>query len=150
MCQTRNVDSSGKAPMVSIPIKSSPWSRVACDVVGPLRPTARKNRFLLVFCDYFSKWPEVFAVSNIETKTVADKFLELVARHSCPEQLLTDEGTNFTSQVLKDVCKLLDCKKFKLQHIIHKRMGWLNDLTKPWSTCCLHTLTKLVKIGIDT
>ena len=34
-----------------------------------------------------------------------------MSRHGCPKVLLSDQGTNFTSKLIKEVNKLLNCKK---------------------------------------
>ena len=46
-CQKGNKDKTGKAPLVNLPVITSPIQRIAMDVVGPLPLTARKNRYIL-------------------------------------------------------------------------------------------------------
>ena len=59
--------------------------RVALDVIGPLSKTIGGNRFILVICDYFTKWPEAYAVPDHKAGTVASKLVdEWVSRYgSC-------------------------------------------------------------------
>ncbi|CAK1604350.1 unnamed protein product [Parnassius mnemosyne] len=49
-----------------------PWERIAIDVVGPFPESESGNKYFMVVMDYFTKWPEVFAISNQEASTVAD------------------------------------------------------------------------------
>ena len=101
----------GRAPLNPIPV-SGPFDMVGVDIVGPLPMTKCKNRYLVVFMDYFSKWPEVFPVKSTEAEVIAKLFVEeLVSRHSCISTLLSDQGTNFTSRLMKEVCRLMSCKK---------------------------------------
>ena len=86
--------------------------RIAVDVMGPLIRSDRGNRFLLVAMDYFSKWPEAYALSNQEAKTVAEVLVsEFVSRFGVPLEIHSDQGTNFESAVFREMCSLLDIKK---------------------------------------
>jgi len=38
--------------------------RVAIDVLGPLPETNQGNKYILIAMDYFSKWPEAYALPN--------------------------------------------------------------------------------------
>lgn len=46
--------------------------RVAIDVLGPLLETDQGNKYIFIAMDYFSKWPETYALRNQEAVTVAD------------------------------------------------------------------------------
>ena len=43
---------------------------VAIDILGPLPETERGNKHILIAMDYFSKWPEAYALPNQEAATV--------------------------------------------------------------------------------
>ena len=46
------------------------------------------------------KWVEVFAVPDQKAETIARLFVEgVVCRHGAPEELLSDRGTNFLSNL---------------------------------------------------
>ena len=54
--------------------------------------------------DYFTKWPEVFAVPDQQAETIAKLLVEhVISRHGVPEQLLSDRGANFLSQLVQEV-----------------------------------------------
>ena len=68
----------------------APLERVAMDILGPLPPTRQGNRYILVIMDYFTKWPEAYALPNQEARVVAKAFIEgFVCRHGIPEELHT-------------------------------------------------------------
>ncbi|XP_068758015.1 uncharacterized protein [Montipora capricornis] len=48
-----------------------PMELVAIDVLGPLPETESRNKYILIAMDYFSKWPEAYALPNQEAVTVA-------------------------------------------------------------------------------
>jgi hypothetical protein len=90
----------------------APLERVALDIIGPFRRTNSGNKYILVLGDYFSKWTEAYALPNIEAITVAKKFVnEFIARFGVPLQVHTDQGTQFTSQLMTEICKLLGIHK---------------------------------------
>ena len=96
-----------KAPLQPLPIPSSPFERISVDVVGPLPVTHSGKKYLLCFTDHLTRYPEVFAVSDIKASTVARIFFdEIVCRHGAPRELLSDRGTNFLSNLVKETCKL--------------------------------------------
>ena len=50
-CQRVDLGKRGKAPLVSPPVITTPFQRIAFDIVGPLPMTARKNRYILTMMD---------------------------------------------------------------------------------------------------
>ena len=54
-------------------IVGSPMERLAMDILGPLPETPRKNKYVLVVTDYFTKWTESYPLPNQEAPTVAAK-----------------------------------------------------------------------------
>lgn len=53
----------------------APFERIAIDVAGPFPQSDLGNRYILVAMDYFSKWPEAYAIPNQETTTVAEQLV---------------------------------------------------------------------------
>ena len=65
-----------------------------------------------MFIDYLTKWVEAFAVADQTAETIARLFVEgVVCRHGAPQELLSDRGANFLSDLVSEVCKLFDVKK---------------------------------------
>jgi len=47
------------------------------------------NRYAIVFTDYLTKWPKVFATKDQTALTIAELFVEeIVCCHGVPSQLL--------------------------------------------------------------
>jgi hypothetical protein len=42
----------------------APFERITIDVAGPFPQGDRGNRYLLIAMDYFTKWPEAYAIPN--------------------------------------------------------------------------------------
>lgn len=99
------------APLASS-VPSRPYERIALDVLGPLPETQRKNKYVLVIGDYFSKWTEAFPMPNQEAHTVARIVAEeWVCRFGAPRSIHSDQGRNFESNLFKELCRLLDVNK---------------------------------------
>ena len=86
--------------------------RIAIDVMGPLTRTDRGNRYVLVAMDYFSKWPEAYALPTQVAKNVAEVLVnEFVSRFGVPLEIHSDQGTNFESATFQEMCRILGIKK---------------------------------------
>ena len=93
-------------------VVGAPMERIAIDILGPLPETPRKNKFILVVSDYFTKWTESYPLPNQEATTVAEKLVnEFICRFGVPHELHSDQGRNFESKVFAEICKLLDIEK---------------------------------------
>ena len=117
-CKTCAVCASRKtpAPKTRAPLQTvkvgSPLQLVAVDILGPLPESEGGNLYVLVVADYFTKWVEVFPIPNQEARTVATKLVdEVFCRFSMPEQLHSDQGKQFESKVIEEICKLLHIRK---------------------------------------
>ncbi len=100
-----------KAPLGNM-ITGAPLDRISSDIAGPFPISNIGNRYILVVTDYFSKWTEVFAIPDQSAATCADKILnEFICRFGCPYDLHTDQGTNYTSKLFTELCKLLEIRK---------------------------------------
>ena len=89
-----------------------PMERVAIDVLGPLPETDRGTKYILIAMDYFSKWPEAYALPNQEAVTIADVLVsQFFTRFGVPTELHSDQVRNFGSRVFQEVCSLLGIHK---------------------------------------
>lgn len=90
----------------------APFERIAMDVAGPFPVTDQGNKYILVVMDYFSKWPEAYAIPNQEAETVARVVTDnWISRFGVPLELHSDQGRNFESRVFRKVCELLGIRK---------------------------------------
>ena len=63
--------------------------------------------------DHFSKWARVHATPSAIAEIVANKILKTILTFGKPDQILTDRGTNFQANTLKQVHLLLDIYQTK-------------------------------------
>ena len=102
-----------KAPLISVPPMDEPFARIAMDIVGPLVRSEKGNRFILVVCDYGTKYPVAIPLKTIDAETVANALIDIFSRTGIPREILSDQGSNFMSATIKHLCSLLHIKKLK-------------------------------------
>ena len=112
-CQLRPKYKGARAPMMPLPILGEPFTRMAMDIVGPLPKTKHGNQYILVICDYATRYPEAFPLHSFTAQAVANKLIELFSRHGVPREILTDQGTNLTSALLRELYKMLGVQPIK-------------------------------------
>ena len=74
------------------------------DIVGPLPRSRSGNQYILVVCDYATRYPEAVPLRSIDAETITEELMKLFC---IPEEVLTDQGSNFTSQLLKEIYSML-------------------------------------------
>ena len=77
----------------------------------PVHRTNNGNRYILTLCDYSTKYPEAIALKTIETETVTNALKEIFSRIGIPKEILSDQCSDFTSSLMRELCKLLHIKK---------------------------------------
>ncbi|ROT81239.1 retrotransposon protein, putative, Ty3-gypsy subclass [Penaeus vannamei] len=80
-------------------IPERPFVRVSMDILSGFTSTENRNRYLLVMIDSFSRYTELAPIPDKSAQTVARAFLShVICRPGAPEQLMCDNGTEFTNQ----------------------------------------------------
>ena len=106
-CQKTSNRGVNRAPLIPLPIISQPFKRIAMDIVRPLPRSRQGNRFVLVICDYATRYPEAVPMKNLDAGSVAEELIKVFSRVGVPQEILTDQGTNFTSKLLTELYKML-------------------------------------------
>lgn len=95
----------------SIPV-GDPWDLIGMDILGPLPESKNKKKYILVVCDYLTKWTEAFALPNQKSETIAKILIEeIFCRHGVPNKIMTDRGNAFLSDLMKEIWKIFEVKK---------------------------------------
>lgn len=102
-----------KAPLIQVPIITEPWKRIAIDIVGPL-PTCEKsrNRFILTVIDLATHYPEAIALTEHTAAQVAKALITVFSRFGFPSEILSDQGSDFTSELMR-----LFMSEFNIGHV---------------------------------
>ena len=95
-----------------MPLVDMPFKRVAVDLIGPIIPSSDQgHRYILTLVDYATRYPEAVPLKNIDTETVAEALIDLYSRLGVPEEVLSDLGTQFISDCMQEVSRLLLIKR---------------------------------------
>lgn len=109
-CQRNKITRHTTSPLTAFPLPSHRFSHIHMDIVGPL-PYSSGYRYCLTIVDRFTRWPEAYPLPDIMAETCASAFISgWLARFGCPARITTDRGTQFTSQLFKNICNLLGAK----------------------------------------
>lgn len=101
-----------KVPLGRTPLIDEPFRRVAVDIIGPIVPASQNgNRYILTLVDYATRYPEAVSLKHIDTQTVAEALVDIYSRVGIPREVLSDQGKQFTSDVMKEVSRLLSIRQ---------------------------------------
>ena len=96
-----------------MPIIDVPFQRVAMDLIGPIEPASElKNRYILTAVDFATRYPEAVALKSIDTEHVAEALMNIYSRVGVPKEILSDQGSQFMSDLMKAVSRLLSVEHF--------------------------------------
>ncbi|UYV84336.1 K02A2.6-like [Cordylochernes scorpioides] len=109
----------------------APFERIAIDVAGPFPVTEGGNKYILVAMDYFTKWPEAYAIPNQGATTVAKVLMDnLICRFGVPLELHSDQGRNFEAGVFQELCRLLGIRKTRTTPLHPQSDGMVERFNK--------------------
>lgn len=128
-----------------------PFQRVSADFVKMARPSKKGNKMVLVFIDHLTHWIELFACKE-ETAEIVAKCLyeEIACRYGCPGELHSDNGPQFTSDVIKELTALMGMDRSTTTPYRHQANGMaeraiktmlgmlgtmVNELHDDWDEC---------------
>ncbi|XP_070192575.1 uncharacterized protein [Littorina saxatilis] len=100
-----------KVPLQKMPLIDRPFKRVAIDLIGEIKPPSEEgHRWVLTLVDYATRYPEAVPLKKIDTETVAEALVDIFSRIGVPEEILTDLGTQFVSECMEEVNRLLSIR----------------------------------------
>ncbi|XP_068205216.1 uncharacterized protein [Palaemon carinicauda] len=86
--------------------------RVSVDIIGKIHPPSEKgHQFILTMMDHASRYPDAVPLKNIDSESVAEALVDMFSRVGVPEEILSDLGTQFTSDCMKEVARLLSMRQ---------------------------------------
>ena len=116
-CQKNKIkQNKTKLPMKITTTHEVVWEKCALDIVGPLNQTLDGNKYVLTFQDELSKYVYTLAIpiAQQDAMTMAKVSVEeVILKFGIHQMILTDQGSNFLSEIFTNVCKLLKIKKIK-------------------------------------
>ncbi|RDY13326.1 Gypsy retrotransposon integrase-like protein 1, partial [Mucuna pruriens] len=103
-----------KAPPERLHSVTSPWPfyKWGVDILGPFPMALGQVKFLIVAVDYFTKWVEAELVAAISSDRIKHFFWKkIICRFGLPAEIVSDNGTQFTSRMTVEFCEGLKIKQ---------------------------------------
>ena len=113
ICQTRSLQKI-RPSLQETDIPPYSMAKLSLDLSGPYPTSLLGNKYIIAFVDWYSVWPEAFAVPDKTAGTVADLIIEQIyPRFGCPLQIFSDNGTKNVNKVMKETLA-----KIKIDHVL--------------------------------
>lgn len=108
-CQTcwEHKKSNSPEPMLLQKQPQRPWEKLGIDLF------AWNGKHFVVIGDYFSKFVDFAKISDESSETVIREIKMLLSRYGVPKQIVSDQGSQFTSQPFKNFCRAWD-----IEHVL--------------------------------
>ena len=108
-CVKNTPHTSQRAPLVSIQTQF-PLQLVCIDFLTLEQSRGHQN--ILVITDHFTRYAQAIPTRNQTAKTTAKVLFDnFILHYGIPERIHSDQGTNFESDVIKELCDLTGMKK---------------------------------------
>ena len=111
----------------------APFQRASMDFMK----LPRGHDHLLVFTDSLTRWVEAMPTRGEESSTVAGAIYdEVVTRYGCPQELMSDRGPSFISQVTRELTRIMGVHKSFVTAYHAPANGQSSASTRPFNVCC--------------
>ena len=140
-CNTHR-NSQQKEPLQPHPVPEGPWQKIGLD----LFQFEGKQHLMVV--DYFSRFILVRQLNSITAKNVISELTKIFHEHGIPRAVMSDSGTQFTSQEFKTFAAEYDFQHYTSSPMHHQSNGlaerMIQTVKNTW-TKCLHSGQDLQK-----
>jgi transposase InsO family protein len=124
-------------PIQEYPEVSLPMQRIHMDLTGMLPTTEGEgNKYILVIKDFKTKYVWLYPIQDKTASTVVKIVMEdLIPFWGAPEIIVTDKGTEFKNQMMREVTELLNIEKInsttsnpRANEIVEKHNNTMKDM----------------------
>ncbi len=99
------------APLKSI-IVNRPFQLIGMDFMGPFKRSKSGNLYIFLVIDHWTKFAVGVALPSFNAEATARALIDnVVCKYGMFEKVLSDQGVNFESNLMKHVCTLLGVEK---------------------------------------
>ncbi|KAL5508629.1 hypothetical protein ACEPAH_6248 [Sanghuangporus vaninii] len=97
-------------PLQPLKAPHQPWETITCDLITDLPVSNEGYSSILVIVDKLTKMGKFIPCQGIpNAKQLARLFHQHIFKYyGAPKQVISDRGSNFTAQFLKEFCRLID------------------------------------------
>lgn len=113
------------------PIPQRPFERIHTDIIGPLPQCLNGFRFISITVCAFSKFVVCTPLINQTTDLVVKALInDVISKHGIPNELITDRGSNYTSDVFAKLNLTLGITNKFTTSYNHKANGQAERIVK--------------------
>lgn len=99
------------------------FKNVCIDIMGPVE-SVKGYKYILGIIDVFSRFIKLIPLKRITSKVVAEQIIKnWISIFGIPEQLHSDSGPQFKSEVFNEICKYFQIKQTHSMPYYHKGNG---------------------------
>ena len=88
-----------KQPLISTELPKYPYQKVAVDLCE------KGGKMYMIVVDYYSRYIEICWLSDTSSSSVIKGLREIFARHGIPEELISDNGPQFSAHVFGEFAR---------------------------------------------
>ena len=104
-----------KNPMVITDTPTTAFEKISMDIVSPLPERKSGNLYILTIQDNFTTYSLAIPLPNHRAGTIADTFVKkFICIFGSSKGVLTDQGRDFLSNLLKTLAKRFRIKQFRI------------------------------------
>ena len=99
-----------RAPLVSI-TTTQPLELICIDFLS-LEQSKGGQQNILVVTDHFTRYAQAYPTRNQTARTTAEiLFNQFITHYGIPKRIHSDQGANFESNLIKELCRLIGTQK---------------------------------------
>ena len=115
ICQlekTTRIKNQSESIIPDIPL--NPNNKIALDIFGPLSTTPRGNKYILSIQDRLTRYTTLIPLKSDTSTAIVEALIEqYIYIYGSPKTILTDQGSNFLSELTDQFEKALKIKHIK-------------------------------------
>ena len=114
-CNSYKGTTDKNVPIGQYPIPTTPFQRVAVDLITNLSSTVRGNKVLLVCVDQLTRYTELIPLPNKTGKECALAIFNCIfCRYGPPQLIISDNGTEFNNELMQNLCDVFGVQKVNI------------------------------------
>jgi hypothetical protein len=117
---------------LGLPVTTALFQVRWIDICRRYKETMRMIKYLLLFIDHFSRYPEAVPTPRQDASTVTCPLVtEIFSSHGCPQVLSRGKGSNFMSSLFLEMytSKMLNIKRINSTLFIPQMQGKVESFT---------------------
>ena len=134
-----------RAPLNPVKPETEPFREIAIDIVGELPQTTTGYKYILKIVDYATCYPEAISLRNTSLKTIADALVQYFCSVGIPEELVSDQGSSFVSNLMMQLYDQLGFTK--IQTSVYHQEG--NGLVESFNNTLKRMFKKFVRERVN-